>query len=249
MPSKQFCVRGCQVKNKKRKASAFRRRLRLLREYAAHKGIVIIHEFIDVESSKAGGRAGFSQMVAFLKKHPGCRTILVEKTDRLYRNLTDYATLDELGVTIHLVKENQIIGPDSKSSEQFVHGIKVLMARNYSQNLGEETIKGMTEKARAGIYPSCAPVGYRNADGPDGKRVIILGPGRRADDYGAVRTICHRPVFRKAVSVRELNAEGLKLARAQALQQRRPPNTQKAAVHAVILTGMARRTMARTNRW
>jgi len=144
--------------------------IRPLREYAAHNGITIIHDFVDVESSKTGGRAGFSEMVAFLKKHPGCRTILVEKTDRLYRNLTDYATLDELGVTIHLVKENQIIGPDSKSSEQFVHGIKVLVARNYSQNLGEETIKGMTEKARAGIYPSCAPVGYRNADGPGGKR-------------------------------------------------------------------------------
>ena len=50
------------------------------------------------------------------------------------------------------------------------------MARNYSQNLGEETVKGMPEKARAGIYPSCAPVGYRNADGPNGKRMIVPDP-------------------------------------------------------------------------
>ena len=76
----------------------------------------------------------------------------------------------------HLVKENQTIGPDSKSSEQFVHGIKVLVARNYSQNLGEETVKGMTEKARAGIYPSCAPVGYRNLEGPNGKKIIVPDP-------------------------------------------------------------------------
>lgn len=115
-------------------------------------------------------------MVAFLKKHPECRTILVEKTDRLYRNLTDYATLDELGVNVHLVKENQTISPDSKSSEQFVHGIKVLVARNFSQNLGEETTKGMTEKARAGIYPSYAPIGYRNVFGPSGKRIIVPDP-------------------------------------------------------------------------
>ena len=114
--------------------------LRLLRDYAASNGFAIAHEFTDVETAKASGRTNFGQMLAYLQKHPGtCRTILVEKTDRLYRNLTDYATLDELGVTIHLVKENQIIGPDSKSSEQFVHGIKVLVARNYSQNLGEET--------------------------------------------------------------------------------------------------------------
>ncbi len=51
------------------------------------------------------------------------------------------------------------------------------MARNYSQNLGEETVKGMTEKARAGIYPSCAPIGYLNVDGPNGKRIIAPDPG------------------------------------------------------------------------
>ena len=112
-------------------------------------------------------------MVAYLRAHPSCRTILVEKTDRLYRNIRDWAILDELRVTIHFVKEGVIIGPESRSHEQFVHGIKVLMARNYSLNLGEETTKGMLEKARAGIYPSCAPVGYRNVDGPCGKRIIV----------------------------------------------------------------------------
>ena len=100
------------------------------------------------------------------------------KTDRLYRNLKDYATLDvkDWGLHIHLVKEGEVLSPESKSSQQFVHGIKVLVARNYSQNLGEETIKGMTEKARSGMYPSCAPIGYKNAVGPDGKRVIVPDP-------------------------------------------------------------------------
>ncbi len=108
-------------------------------------------------------------MLLYLKKH-ACRTILVEKTDRLYRNLKDWSTLDELGVTIHFVKENKIMGPDSRSAEKLVHGIMVVMARNHSQNLSEETRKGMLEKARSGIYPSCASVGYRNVDGPNGKR-------------------------------------------------------------------------------
>jgi len=44
----------------------------------------------------------------------------------------------------------------------------VLMAKNFIDNLSEETRKGMLEKARSGLYPSCAPVGYRNADGPNG---------------------------------------------------------------------------------
>ena len=148
---------------------------RLLREHAATHGLTITQEFLDVETARRAGRTAFGELLIYLKKHP--RTILLcEKTDRLYRNIKDWATLDEVGVTIHFVKENVIISPDAKSTDQFLHGIKVLMARNYSQNLGEETLKGMTEKARAGIYPSAAPTGYQNVDGPDGKRIITPHP-------------------------------------------------------------------------
>lgn len=165
-------------KDQEEEGFSLQAQLRLLHDYAACPGVVIVQKYVDVESAKKGGRAGFNEMVAYLKKHHAtCNTILVEKTDRLYRNIKDWAVLDELGVTIHFVEENVIIGPDSRSSEQFVHGIKVLMARNYSLNLSEETTKGMLEKARAGIYPRYAPVGYCNADGPNGKRIIVSWAG------------------------------------------------------------------------
>src|SRR3974377_1814191 len=95
--------------------------VRLLREYAVRQGFVITEEFIDVESASRSGRPGFNAMLAFLRKHPACRVILVEKTDRLYRNLKDYATLDvkDWGLTIHLVKEGEVLSPDSQSSQQF----------------------------------------------------------------------------------------------------------------------------------
>src|SRR5258708_35710339 len=71
--------------------------LRLLGDYAANKGFVIAQVFTDVETAKASGRTNFTQMLLYLKKHQAvCRTILVEKTDRLYRNLKDWVTLDEL---------------------------------------------------------------------------------------------------------------------------------------------------------
>jgi len=186
--------------------------VRLLREYALKQGFLIAEEFIDVESASKSGRTGFNAMLAYLRKHPAGRVILVEKTDRLYRNLTDYATLDvkHWGLTIHLVKEGETLGPDSKSNQQFVHGIKVLMARNYSLNLGEETIKGMTEKARAGIYPSYAPVGYRNVDGANGKRTIAPDP-----DTAPVITDIFERYAAGTISVKslvkELNSEGVRL--------------------------------------
>jgi DNA invertase Pin-like site-specific DNA recombinase len=145
---------------------------RLLRSYAAYQGIQIVQECEDVETAKRAGRTQFTEMVRFLQKSPACRIILVEKTDRLYRNLKDYVTLDELGVDIHFVKENVVLTPDARSSEKFMHGIKVLMAKNYIDNLSEETRKGMQEKAEEGIWPSRTPLGYRNVVGPTGKKFI-----------------------------------------------------------------------------
>src|SRR5436305_12880265 len=68
----------------------------LLRRYAADLGLVIAQEFVDVESAKMTGRPGFLAMTRFLQQRGACRTVLVEKTDRLYRNLKDYITMDEL---------------------------------------------------------------------------------------------------------------------------------------------------------
>jgi hypothetical protein len=125
-------------------------------------------------------------------------------------NIKDYSKIDEFDVEVHFVKENQIISRSSRSSEQFVHGIKVLVARNYSLNLGEETVKGMTEKARAGLYPSCAPVGYRNAEGASGKRVIISDPDVApmiTELYGRFAT----GRYSLKALVKEVNSEGFTL--------------------------------------
>src|SRR5258708_5863527 len=99
-------------------------------------------------------------MVAFLREQSTCRILLGEKTDRLYRNIKDWVTIDDLGVEVHLVKEGVILSQDSRSSEKFMHGIRVLMAKNYIDNLSEEVRKGMREKAEQGHWPSKAPVGY-----------------------------------------------------------------------------------------
>jgi DNA invertase Pin-like site-specific DNA recombinase len=150
--------------------------LKLLREYAAAQGFVIVEEYVDVETAKQTGRAAFGEMVAYLKVHPAVRVMLVEKTDRLYRNLKDWVTVDELEVEIHFPKEGVVLSRESRSSEKFMHGIKVLMAKNYIDNLSEEARKGMQEKAEQGIWPTATPLGYRNVTGSDGKKIIATDP-------------------------------------------------------------------------
>src|SRR5712671_2856347 len=62
---------------------------KLLSEYARARGFSTKHEFIDIESAKNPGRKEFTKMLRLLEADDTCRVVLVEKTDRLYRNRAD----------------------------------------------------------------------------------------------------------------------------------------------------------------
>ena len=179
----QKAVLYARVSSKEQEKEGFSipAQLKLLNKYAVENRLQVIQEYVDVETAKKAGRKGFIEMIKFFRKEAKttqispCRILLVEKTDRLYRNLKDWVTLDELDLEIHFVKENVILSQDSRSSEKFMHGIKVLMAKNYIDNLSEETRKGMIEKAEQGIFPSFAPLGYINVE-CEGKRFIQPDP-------------------------------------------------------------------------
>ena len=147
--------------------------MKLLRTFAANQGIEIAREFIEIESAKSAGRKQFAEMVTYFKRNRSCRTLLVEKTDRLYRNQRDALTLEDLDIKIHFVKEGDALSKDSKSQVKFMHDIRLAMARNYSENLREEVKKGMNEKASQGTYPGRPPFGYRNNVGA---RTIEINP-------------------------------------------------------------------------
>ncbi len=163
-PASRGAVLYARVSSKEQEKEGFSipAQQKLLQAYAIEHGFTVVSEFIDVETAKQSGRPQFNGMLAFLKENPEVRIVLVEKTDRLYRNFRDYVTIDELDLEIHLVKEGEVLSKDSRSHQKLIHGIKLLMAKNYCDNLSEETRKGMTEKVAQGGYPHFAPVGYRN---------------------------------------------------------------------------------------
>jgi site-specific DNA recombinase len=138
---------------------------KLLAEYARSRGLQVEREFIDIESAKNPGRKEFGNLLRLLEVG-ATRVVLVEKTDRLYRNRTDALAFEELiekrGIEVHLVKEARVIGKDSRSQDKFMHDIHVAVAKHYIENLRDEVKKGMREKAEQGIYPGRAPFGYQN---------------------------------------------------------------------------------------
>ena len=71
--------------------------IKLLRT-SQQEGVEIVREFIEIESAKAAGRKQFAEMVTYFKRNRSCRSLLVEKTDRLYRNFRDAVTLEELDI-------------------------------------------------------------------------------------------------------------------------------------------------------
>ena len=108
--------------------------MKLVQKYALENNLKIAEEFTDIETAKQSGRTNFGKMVARFQEHAKFSadttlTLLVEKTDRLYRNIKDWVILDELDLEIHFVKEGQTLSKESKSSDKFIHGIKVLMLK------------------------------------------------------------------------------------------------------------------------
>src|SRR6185436_14859319 len=156
MTKSQSAVLYARVSSKDQEREGFSipAQQKLLRQYAHDQKLMVAREFIDIETAKQAGRGGFGERLAFLKATPSCRTILVEKTDRLYRNIRDWINVDDLDIEVHFVKEGAVVSKASRSSDKFMHGIKVLMAKNYVDNLSEEVKKGLREKAEQGHWPT-----------------------------------------------------------------------------------------------
>src|SRR5215208_1218151 len=123
-PPRKQAVIYARVSSKEQEKEGFSipAQLKLLKDYAAAQGFAVAQEYVDVETAKQTGRAAFGEMVAYLKGHSAVRVMLVEKTDRLYRNLKDWVTVDDLDVEMHFPKEGVVLSRESRSSEKFMHG-------------------------------------------------------------------------------------------------------------------------------
>lgn len=145
------------------------------------------------ESAKKAGRKVFNAMCDFVRLAGKPLAVLVVKPDRLSRNYHDMVEIDGLMQThdleVHYVRLNKVLSKHSNSTEQFMHEIEIVLAKKFIANLAEEARKGMGQKARQGIFPGKAPLGYLN------------NPSTRGIDVDPVRG----PVVRRMF---EMYAEG-----------------------------------------
>ncbi len=121
-------------------------------EYAQTHELNVLHKFVDVETARMTGRNSSGEMMRFVRDHKECRSVLVEKTDWLYRNFRDCVTLEDPDVESICSKKGR--SSARARNHKLVHGIQLVIAWNYIENLRDDVRKGMREKAAQDIYSS-----------------------------------------------------------------------------------------------
>lgn len=81
--------------------------------------------------------------------------------------------MDNSNPKIHCVKQGLVLHKESKSHEKFQWDIYVALASQYSNNLSEETKKGLYEKAAQGWYPGNQKRGYKTVGDLGHKKWVI----------------------------------------------------------------------------
>ena len=164
---------------------------KLVKEYADNNNFLIVKIFSVPESASGKQeRKLFNELLDYLNIHTEIQIVICEKVDRITRNFKDAVKLDEwLNVNdkrqIHFVKQSLIIHKNAKSSEKFMWDIYLVMARQYSNNLSEETKKGLDEKASQGIYPGSLKRGYKSI-GDVGRKSWVVDDSKQEAKFIAM---------------------------------------------------------------
>lgn len=150
---------------------------KLLSTYAIDRRLQLLNTFEIAESaSKNEQRKIFKDAMKFIEDNH-VKNLIVEKVDRHVRNLHDavethdWLMADE-SKRVHFVKDSLIMHKNSRSQEWLNWGIRVVMAKNYIDNLREEAMKGWAEKLAQGWLPASPPPGYKTIT-ENGKRIHI----------------------------------------------------------------------------
>jgi len=141
-----------------------------MQEYAKRNGWRVVGHFIDEgESARTADRPELKRLIQHCKDEKNVDIVLVHKIDRLARNLIDYATikaiLKQKGIKLVSVSEPFDDNPIGHLLENIIASI----SEWYSANLGEEIKKANLAKLKRGEWPHKPPVGYKSAQGENGR--------------------------------------------------------------------------------
>ena len=141
-----------------------------LREIAKRDNLNVVEEFVEKKSAEKPGRPMFGEMMARIQKDEA-QGIVCWKIDRLARNPVDGGQIQWLlqnGDIAHIQTHDRSYYP---ADNVLMMSVELGMATEYIRQLSANTSRGLRHKARMGIYPGLAPLGYIND--PSTKTVVV----------------------------------------------------------------------------
>ncbi|MEK7601478.1 MAG: recombinase family protein [Patescibacteria group bacterium] len=132
-----------------------------LRALALKNNFEIVEEFVEKKSAKIPGRAIFNDMMSRIGRGEA-QGIICWKIDRLARNPVDGGQIQWLlqqGIIRHIQTHDRSHFPNDNV---LMMSVELGMANEYIRQLSANTARGLRQKARQGIYPGLAPIGYLN---------------------------------------------------------------------------------------
>ena len=159
----------------------------LLRDFSAKRGFEVpLMLRLSETASKHLRRKKFKAFMDEVNKTK-IQHIVVEKVDRLTRSgLKDGVMIDDwleadANRHLHCVKDGIDLHKFSRSGDKLNWGMRVVLAKNYTDNLREEVRKSTDTMLRQGIWPNKTPIGYirnkanaRSPIQPDPVRVPLI---------------------------------------------------------------------------
>ena len=132
-----------------------------LRALARRDGLEVVQEFVEKRSAKTPGRPIFEEMMRRVERGEA-QGILCWKIDRLSRNPVDSGRVSwmlQQGTIAKITTHERIYLPHDNV---LLMSVEFGMANQYIRDLSVNVSRGLRAKARRGVYPSIAPLGYRN---------------------------------------------------------------------------------------
>ncbi len=155
---------------------------RRLLEYCQRKNLEVIEVFEIVESSTAGDRKKFHEVIKYIKKYKGKVALVADKVDRVQRSFKEVPLLDELvrkdKLELHFNTEGYCIHSNSNANDRTMWNMQVMMAQNYADTLRDNAKRSISQKLHDGEWISQAPIGYINHRLEERKSTVLLDESR-----------------------------------------------------------------------